>query len=199
VVIGASVSGGYRTTPGAAWPVLLSRRLEETRTPVSLVNASITASRLLTRNDAGHPSALERQHRDALTVPGVRTIVLTDVINDIQQPPHQYDPQAIIDGFERFVSRAHDRGVRVIATTIPPYSGFLRYEVDGERCRQSVNSFIRTTRLFDGVWDFDTVLRDPAHPARMRPVYDSGDHLHPNDLGHLAMAKSADLGQLTST
>ncbi|MFI2411762.1 GDSL-type esterase/lipase family protein [Streptomyces sp. NPDC018947] len=198
VVIGASVSGGYRTLPGAAWPERIDRRLQEDGLPVSVVNASVTATRLLTRNDAGRPSALDRQDRDALAVPGVDTIVLTDVINDIQQTPHQYDPKAITRGFQEFVSRAHARGVRVIATTIPPYGGFLRYEPAGERCRQAVNAYIRRSGLFDGVLDFDAVLRDPADPTRMRPAYDSGDHLHPNDRGHQAIAEAADLRRLTS-
>lgn len=196
VVIGASVSGGYNATPGAAWPERVGRRLEEARLPVSVVNASVSATRLLTTNDAGLPSALDRQERDALAVPGVRTIVLTDVINDIQQPPHQYDPQAITGGFEEFVSRAHARGVRVVATTVPPYNGFPRYEPAGERCRQAVNTYIRRSGLFDAVLDFDGVLKDPADPTRLRPAYDSGDHLHPNDRGHRAIAEATDLRRL---
>ncbi|MGW1108476.1 GDSL-type esterase/lipase family protein [Streptomyces sp. NPDC002540] len=199
VVIGASVSGGYRTTPGAAWPEQMDRRLKKDGLPVSVVNASITATRLLTGNGADYPSSLDRQDRDALAVPGVDTIVLTDVINDIQQPPHQYDPQAIINGFKEFVSRAHARGVRVVATTIPPYGGFLRYAPAGERCRQAVNAYIRRSGLFDGVLDFDAVLKDPADPTRMRPAYDSGDHLHPNDRGHQAIAEAADVRQLTGS
>ena len=35
-------------------------------------------------------------------------------------------------------------------------------------------------------------VRDPAHPIRMLPAYDSGDHLHPNDLGMLRMAEAVD-------
>lgn len=198
VVIGASVSGGHSTTPGAAWPERIDQRLKEARLPVSVVNASIGATRLLTRNDDGRPSALDRQERDALAVPGVQTIVLTDVINDIQQPPHQYDPQAIIGGFKEFVSRAHARGVRVVATTIPPYNGFPRYEPAGERCRQAVNTYIRRSGLFDAVLDFDSILKDPADPTRIRPAYDSGDHLHPNDRGHRAVAEAIDLRQLAS-
>jgi lysophospholipase L1-like esterase len=43
-------------------------------------------------------------------------------------------------------------------------------------------------RGFDGVIDFDRAVRDPAQPLSMLPAYDSGDHLHPNDLGMQAMA-----------
>jgi hypothetical protein len=46
---------------------------------------------------------------------------------------------------------------------------------------------------FDGVIDFDRVTRDPAHPTRFLPAYDSGDHLHPNDLGYQAMGNAVPL------
>jgi hypothetical protein len=45
----------------------------------------------------------------------------------------------------------------------------------------------------DAVVDFDRTLRDPAHPARMLPIYDCGDHLHPSDLGYNAMGDAIDL------
>ncbi|KAG0732961.1 hypothetical protein G6F23_013805 [Rhizopus arrhizus] len=38
----------------------------------------------------------------------------------------------------------------------------------------------------------DAVLRDPSHPARLLPAYDSGDHLHPGDAGYQAMAQALD-------
>jgi lysophospholipase L1-like esterase len=43
------------------------------------------------------------------------------------------------------------------------------------------------------VIDFDAAIRDPSHPTRMLPAYDSGDHLHPNDAGYQAMADAIDL------
>ena len=41
--------------------------------------------------------------------------------------------------------------------------------------------------------DFDRAVRDPQHPGRMLPRYDSGDHLHPNDAGMRAMAAAVPL------
>ena len=52
---------------------------------------------------------------------------------------------------------------------------------------------MRTSNAYDAVIDFDTVMRDPSHPTRLLPAYDSGDHLHPNDAGYRAMADSIDL------
>ena len=48
---------------------------------------------------------------------------------------------------------------------------------------------------FGGVIDIDVdqVLRDPAHPTRLLPAYDSGDHLHPNAAGGRAIADAIDL------
>ena len=37
------------------------------------------------------------------------------------------------------------------------------------------------------------MTRDPSHPARFLPAYDSGDHLHPNDLGYQAMGNAVPL------
>jgi lysophospholipase L1-like esterase len=59
--------------------------------------------------------------------------------------------------------------------------------------REAVNRWIRGGGAFDGVIDFDAVLRDPGHPSRLQPRYASPDHLHPNDAGHQAMADAVDL------
>jgi lysophospholipase L1-like esterase len=56
-----------------------------------------------------------------------------------------------------------------------------------------VNAWLRTSKAFDAVIDFDKTVRDPANPTRILPAYDSGDHLHPNDAGYRAMAESIDL------
>jgi lysophospholipase L1-like esterase len=47
---------------------------------------------------------------------------------------------------------------------------------------------MRHVKEFDALVDFDLLLRDPARESRLRPSYDSGDHLHPNDAGYEAMA-----------
>ena len=41
--------------------------------------------------------------------------------------------------------------------------------------------------------DFDEATRDPGHPTRFLPQYESGDHLHPSDAGYRAMADAIDL------
>src|SRR5271166_414585 len=56
--------------------------------------------------------------------------------------------------------------------------------------RQAVNEWIRQSAAYDGVIDFDAVVRDPQQ-SRIRAEYDGGDHLHPNDAGYKAMGDSA--------
>ncbi|MBV9025316.1 MAG: hypothetical protein JO362_16335 [Streptomycetaceae bacterium] len=194
-MVGASIAEGYHTSSGecTAWPYLLRMRLQQEHVPGSIVNDSVNAARLLA-DSTGHlgTSALHREG-EALAVRGVRTIVLTDLINDIQQLPHIHDPDVIIEGLKVFVSRAHKRGVRVVAGTLSPYGGSLHYEPTGEQTRRAVNDFIRRSGLFDGVIDFDAAVADPANPSRLRPAYDSGDHLHPNDAGQRAMTRAIPL------
>jgi len=40
-----------------------------------------------------------------------------------------------------------------------------------------------TAGAADGVVDFHAALRDPSDPDRLRPDFDSGDHLHPSAAG----------------
>ena len=61
-----------------------------------------------------------------------------------------------------------------------------------------MNRWIRTSGAFDAVVDFDAVVRDPASPQNLLPVFDSGDHLHPNDAGYAAMANAVNLSTLRS-
>jgi lysophospholipase L1-like esterase len=53
--------------------------------------------------------------------------------------------------------------------------------------------FVSALARFDGVIDFDAVLRDPDHRTRLLPRFASKDHLHPNDVGYHAMADVIDL------
>ncbi|MGA9958350.1 MAG: SGNH/GDSL hydrolase family protein, partial [Acidobacteriaceae bacterium] len=54
-------------------------------------------------------------------------------------------------------------------------------------------AWIRASGHFDAVIDFDMVMRDPSHPDRLLPSYDSGDHLHPSPAGYRAMANAIPL------
>ena len=114
----------------------------------------------------------------------------------LADPADVRTPEDLIDAYRQLISRAHARGVKMIGATITPFEGVDvpgYYSESKEATRQTVNKWIRTSGSFDGVIDFDAVLRDPDHPSRLLPRFASEDHLHPNDAGYQAMADAIDL------
>jgi lysophospholipase L1-like esterase len=73
------------------------------------------------------------------------------------------------------------------------FEGAAYFTPEKEVKRKALNEWIRTSKAFDGVVDFDKAARDPANPDKMLPAYDSGDHLHPGDAGYKAMGNAIDL------
>ena len=107
----------------------------------------------------------------------------------------EIDPD-LIEAYRQLISRAHAHGIKLIGVTITPFEGVDipgYYSESKEATRQAVNKWIRTSGSFDGVIDFDAVLRDPDHPSRLLPKFASKDHLHPNDAGYQAMVDAIDL------
>jgi lysophospholipase L1-like esterase len=49
-----------------------------------------------------------------------------------------------------------------------------------------VNEWIRTSKDFDGVIDFDALMRDPKDPAALKKELQE-DWLHPNAMGYREM------------
>jgi lysophospholipase L1-like esterase len=120
-------------------------------------------------------------------------VVVLEGINDIGASLGAVAADDLIAGLRQIVTRAHAAGLTVIGGTITPFEGAVYYTDAGEADRVTVNEWIRSSGEFDGVVDFDAVLRDPAEPERLRAEYDSGDHLHPNEAGLAAMAHALDL------
>jgi lysophospholipase L1-like esterase len=168
---------------------------------MGVLNAGINGNRLL--HDGDGESALRRLDRDVLTQAGVKYLIVLEGINDIGHivTASPADPaesaQTIIRALQQIALRAHTQGIKVIGATITPYESCKYASPEGEKIRQSVNNWIRTTKELDGVADFELTVRDPAHPTRFLPAYDSGDHLHPNAAGLRAMANSIDLSLFT--
>ncbi|MFI6369354.1 SGNH/GDSL hydrolase family protein [Streptomyces sp. NPDC050546] len=197
VAVGDSVTDGWQSTTGLnrRWPDYLARRLAEspTTTVEGVANAGIAGNRVLT--DVPGQSALNRLSRDALSLPGVRTVFLFQGVNDIKAEPGATAAR-LIAGYRALVNRAHAAGKCVVGATIAPFKGWREWDPAGEAVRQEVNAFIRTSGEFDAVADFDRVLRSPYDQERILPGFDGGDHLHPNDKGMRAMADAVDLESL---
>jgi lysophospholipase L1-like esterase len=210
VAFGDSLVDGDKSTVDADrnWPSDLIRRLRLVQGGFegAVVNEGIVGNRLL--SDGFGTSGLARFDWDALAIPGVTHIVLLEGINDISFPgaklggEYLADPadmrsaEDVIQAYRQLISRAHARGIKLIGATMTPCEGMPLpgyYSESKEALRQTVNKWIRTSASFDGVIDFDVVLRDPDHPSRVLPRFASSDHLHPNDAGYQAMADAIDL------
>lgn len=192
VTIGNSITDGYAATPDSnrRWPDVLARRLlASSEPPKAVVNAGISGNRVLTFG-AG-PSLVSRFDRDVLMQPGVSHVIILEGINDLSRSNvDTVSAEDIIAGLREMVQRAHERGIVVYGATLTPYS---RARPENEPKRQAINQWIRTSGVYDGVIDFDAVVRDPSQPSRMLPAYDSGDQLHPSDAGYAAMGNAIDL------
>ncbi|MFF9281500.1 SGNH/GDSL hydrolase family protein [Streptomyces griseosporeus] len=202
VALGDSITDGHRSTPDTnrRWPdVLADRLLGQNDVPrYGVLNHGVGGNRVVTdrypgdgvSTDQSGVSALHRLDRDVFAQTSVRTVVLFEGVNDLLSGTRAPD---ITAGLAEIAERAHARGLRVLAATILPCEGWgtCTAAVEGERT--TVNTWIRAGAVFDGVLDFDAVVRDPARPTRILPAYDGGDHLHPGDAGLAALARSVDL------
>jgi GDSL-like lipase/acylhydrolase family protein len=130
---------------------------------------------------------------------GVRYLMILEGINDIgmlarndEVPRAEHDAlvHRIIGAYQQMIARAHTHNIKVLGATIMPFTGSNYYHPGpaSEADRQAINEWIRTSGHFDAVIDFDQITRDPAHPNRLLPAFDSGDHLHPSPAGYSAMA-----------
>ncbi|QND55215.1 SGNH/GDSL hydrolase family protein (plasmid) [Phyllobacterium sp. 628] len=208
VTLGDSITDGYGsgTDANKRWPDILAERLNKDKgAAVGIVNAGISGNRILHDMPEAMfgPSALSRLDRDVLSVPGLRWVVIMEGINDIGHSTsaglseQAVTPEELIGGLKQLVSRVRGHGAKAYCATLTPYEGtvFANYfKPEGETKRQAVNSWIRTAGNCDAIIDFDTAVRDPAHPSRIRADFDVGDRLHPNAAGYKAMAESIDLG-----
>jgi lysophospholipase L1-like esterase len=153
------------------------------------------------------PAGVARFERDVLAQSGIKYVILALGVNDILFPgsfipaTESVTAQDVISGNRKLIARSHKKGIRVIGTTIPPFENALFrapyfdhfYTPEKERVRQEVNGWIRNGGEFDGVIDFDEIVRDPSHPTQLLPTYDSGDHLHVNDAGNIAQGNAIPL------
>jgi lysophospholipase L1-like esterase len=209
VTLGDSITDGANSSVDAnhRYPDFLARRLNAVRgQTLAVSNAGISGNDLLTfRTDLSFgdvfgPPALARLTRDVIAQAGVRDVILLEGINDIGAM--SANASDLIAADKQIIAQVHAAGLRIFGATLTPFGGSHdQYGGDygtpaGETQRQLLNAWIRKSGAFDGVFDFDKAVRDPANPQQMLPLYDSGDHLHPGDAGYSRMADTVNLRTL---
>ncbi|MDM0010931.1 SGNH/GDSL hydrolase family protein [Variovorax sp. J22P168] len=209
VAFGDSITEGAGTQAGSGavrFPDRLAERLRAQQgagAASQVLNAGISGNRLLA--DGVGPKGIDRFANDALARPGVTHVLILIGINDIgfsmpEGAPGpirgQPDAKQITDGLRLLIDQARARGVKVLLGTLLPFEGASYWDKEKEARRDAVNRWIRNRRDVAAVVDFDAALRSPSEPRRLSPAYDSGDHLHPGNAGHAAMADAIDLRAL---
>lgn len=216
VAFGDSITDGLESTPDVnnRYPDFLAQRLQNDYRfdHLSTENQGIAGNRVL-RDNIG-PSALNRLDSDVLSQPGVTDVILAAGINDLANPPfigtpdQNADAEDVIAGLKEIIRRTHAQGICIYGGTLtppgnlldparPPFTTYSTPEVNAER--EKVNRFIRTTALFDGVFDFDRAVRDPANPQALQDRFANVDNFHPNDAGYQRLAQEVDLSLVASS
>ncbi len=208
VAFGDSITDGTASTINGddRWPDVFARRVHALYgNKVSVVNAGIGGGMAIGPDDykanpfAGGPAATQRLDRDVLTLPGVKTVIFLEGINDFGNA--NAAPEDVENGVRDIVKRLKAAGIRVFVGTLTSSLNSTNgnYGAPGiDEMRRQYNTFIRTAGIFDGVIDFDAVTLDPgtgALKAEYQPNSSTGgpgDRLHPNRAGYMAMGTSID-------
>jgi lysophospholipase L1-like esterase len=199
---GDSLTDGIGSTPNQnrRWPDELAKHLlaQYGVQQTAVLNASISGNRL--SYDGIGSNALARFDRDVLAQAGVTHVIVLLGNNDIVFGSlfgEVVTSNDIIQLQRMLIARARTQGLTIVGATLPPFMGFGAVPGTAfpalDAKRRAVNAWIRSSGEYDAVVDFDAVLREPSLDGRLLPLYDSGDHLHPNDLGYEAMGRAVDL------
>ncbi len=203
VALGDSLTDANISTHDAycRWPDELARRLiaRKDGRPLGVLNQGLGGNRIL--HDVRGDSGLRRFDRDVLAQPGVTHAIVMLGTNDLRnrwkKPDEEVTAERMIAGLHQMALRAEARGIKLFGATVTPF-GNETYMAGAwspvrEGHRVAFNNWIRESGALAGVVDFDEALRDPERPTQMLPIYDSGDGLHPSDLGYCRMGDVIDL------
>ncbi|MCC8043622.1 MAG: GDSL-type esterase/lipase family protein [Oscillospiraceae bacterium] len=183
---------------------LAQRVLDSDNKNTAIVRRAASGTRILRQYDniTYESYGLRGKIRFPAEIPvtaGADTVIIQQGINDIIHPvgtdvnifrPWSDLPTAeeITDGLKRYLSLAHEYGMKAYLGTPLPIEGWRTYAPFREDLRCRVNDWMRSTADSDGCIDFDLALRNPENPSAFADGFDSGDHLHPSDKAYKKMA-----------
>lgn len=183
--IGGSITAGVGAGgDGQSWPSFLTERLSTANMNIGVLNQQYDAGPNGAAVDGKNKSAA-----DVLEQPNLRWIIYADA-------PGQSSYEQLNASLQEMIAQARRRQVKLLCSTLTPYEGHPSWDADAERARQTYNALLRNAESgCDAVIDQDRAVRDPFHPTKLLPMYDSGDHVHPNAAGHRAIANAIDLNE----
>ena len=202
-ILGNSITDGRGSTTNQQnrWADVLSRRLlaNEPTSQVGVLNMGIGGNCVL--GGGLGPTGQSRYQRDLFGQEGVKWIILFEAVNDLGGAQNGVQTaKRIIDVYKQIIREAHQKGIYVFGATITPFKGNNYYSADHEKGRSTINNWVRTTKMLDGVIDFDKAVRNPADTAAMQSQFlFENDWLHLNASGYETMGSCIDLSLFTKT
>ena len=202
-ILGNSITDGRGSTTNQQnrWADVLSRRLleNEPTKQVGVLNMGIGGNCVL--GGGLGPAAVNRYQRDLFGQEGVKWIILFEAVNDLGGSNNGVQTaKSIIGVYKQIIREAHQKGIYVFGATITPFKGNSYYTVDHEKGRSTLNKWIRTTKMLDGVIDFDKAVRNPEDTIAMQSQFlFENDWLHLNAKGYETMGGCIDLSLFTKT
>jgi len=143
------------------------------------------------------PTALNRFDRDVLSQKGTKWLVLLEGINDIGGIKNPEDApvkaQELIEAYKVMIDKAHAKGIKVYGCTILPFAKSFYDAPHKQETRDIVNDWIRNSKAFDAVIDFDKAMVSEEGSKTILSDMHDGDFLHPNQAGYLRMGEAIDL------
>ena len=199
-VLGNSITDGRGsgTNKQNRWTDILSARLLENPDTknTGVLNLGIGGN-CVVRGGLG-PTALERFDRDILSQSNVRWLIILEGINDIGSAKTQEEADKIaaelIAAYDEMINKAHAKGMLVYGATMLPFAGSFYDTPYRQTARDAVNEWIRNSRRFDAVIDFDKIMRNPENVKTILTDMHDGDFLHPNQAGYRRMGENVNLG-----
>lgn len=199
VVVGDSITDGFRATQ--RWTDVLQSRIDllPPADRRAVINEGISANTLTNTAKnystiGGGPSGLDRLEQDALQQSGVSTVVIFLGTNDLF---FGATAASVIAGLQQAATAIHQAGLRAVGVTLTPRMAEDEpWTATRQGYLEQINTWLLTSHVFDGVIDFASAVADDYNgacvPTSMFPPYDSGDHLHPNAAGQVAMGDAVD-------
>lgn len=199
VCLGNSITDGRGsgTNKQNRWTDILSARLTANKNTenIGVLNLGIGGN-CVVKGGLG-PTALNRFDRDVLSQKGTKWLVILEGINDIGGIKNPEDAhikaQELIEAYKVMITKAHAKGIKVYGCTILPFQKSFYDAPHKQEARDIVNAWIRNSKSFDAVIDFDKAMVEAEGSKTIAGNLHDGDFLHPNEAGYLKMGEAVDL------